>query len=208
MSRNNLQYFTCVDLTELEENAKNVLRLALKRIDTLPESQVPLANLVEIDDLQKKLASYQLEIKRRCMSNARTALPGQDAELFISYAGADSETAEAFANSLRRLGVSVFFAPASIRNADSYIDSINRGLAVCGAAIILWSAAARDSAWVKNEMNFLTIRRNRGDVVLEIVGLESIEAPPLLQDLQRRNISGRDVDDVAREIANDLSLPR
>jgi TIR domain len=208
MGENNLQYYNCGDLTELEDNAKNVLRIALKRIEALPETQVPLINLVEIDELQKKIAAYQLEIKRRCLPTDRTASLPQDTELFISYASADSVTAEALATSLRRMGISVFFAPASIRNADSYVDSINRGLAACRAAIILWSAAARDSVWVKNEMNFLTIRRNRGDVVLEIIGLEPIEVPPLLQDLQRRNLFGRGVDDVVREIAADLAVGR
>lgn len=205
MTVSHIEYFDCTDLAELEDNAKNVLRIALKAIDSLPVSQVPLVNLVQIDELQKKIAAYRLEIKRRCSTVANGIAPQSDAQLFISYASADSATAQGLANSLQARGIPVFFAPASIRSADSYVDSLNRGLAGCRSAVILWSGSASESTWVKNEMNFLTIRRNRGDLLLEIVRLEPVEVPPLLQDLQRRDAFGRDVDDVARDIAADLS---
>jgi len=72
------------------------------------------------------------------------------ADLFLSYARADRGVAEKLAAALAAKGYSVWWDRQITGGSEFSID-IERELAACRAVVVAWSAAAKDSPWVKDE---------------------------------------------------------
>jgi len=105
-------------------------------------------------------------------------------QVFISYSHHDEVFAADLEQALVRRGVSAFFAPRSIQPGDSFVELIENALARCQVGILLWSAAARESAWVTNEREVFAARRNRDGLRVIVVMLEKIELPALFSTVQ------------------------
>ena len=72
------------------------------------------------------------------------------ADIFISYAREDTETAERLAVTLEKRGWSVFW-DQQIRTGESFPDVIAKELEAAHCVIVLWSRAAYKSDWVLDE---------------------------------------------------------
>lgn len=72
------------------------------------------------------------------------------ADIFISYARADRDKAEELAAALEGEGHSVWW-DRHITGGSEFSVDIERELQACGVVIVVWSAAANDSPWVKDE---------------------------------------------------------
>lgn len=72
------------------------------------------------------------------------------ADVFLSYARADRPRAESLAAALERAGYSVWW-DRHIAGGSEFSSDIERELGDCRAVIVLWSDAARESPWVKDE---------------------------------------------------------
>lgn len=105
--------------------------------------------------------------------------------VFLSYASEDEEKAASLAKALSDAGVEVFYAPESIRTAESFPKRIADAIAACRVGVILWSAAAESSAWVTWERTKLTLRNVEQKMPFEVVRLEDLEVPLELRDLHR-----------------------
>ena len=62
---NDLSFFSNEELTELRESAIENLKILKMQIAGIPQANVPALNLIQINDLQNKVSSYQKELQRR-----------------------------------------------------------------------------------------------------------------------------------------------
>lgn len=72
------------------------------------------------------------------------------ADVFLSYAREDKRIAAAVARSLEQEGFSVWWDPA-VKPHQLYTDMIDAEIERAKALLVLWSGAARESAWVRSE---------------------------------------------------------
>jgi hypothetical protein len=109
--------------------------------------------------------------------------------LFISHAGADSKYASQVALALRHAGFGVVIDQWSNHAGDDVISFIERGLTECSYCLLLWSAAAAETPFVRMEWQaalYRTIREARRFLLigrLEDYPLPTLLAPRLFVDL-------------------------
>jgi len=72
------------------------------------------------------------------------------ADVFISYAREDAETARRFAEALESAGLSVWWDDA-LRSGEVFDESIERALREAKAVVVLWSPSSVISRWVRAE---------------------------------------------------------
>jgi adenylate cyclase len=72
------------------------------------------------------------------------------ADVFISYAREDAETARRFAEAFQAAGFSVWWDD-TLRSGEAFDESIERALREAGAVVVLWSAKSVTSRWVRAE---------------------------------------------------------
>src|SRR3954469_15317666 len=72
------------------------------------------------------------------------------ADIFISYARDDAETARRFAEAFQDAGLSVWWDDA-LRSGEAFDESIERALREAKAVVVLWSASSVASRWVRAE---------------------------------------------------------
>jgi hypothetical protein len=75
--------------------------------------------------------------------------------LFVSYASEDEAYATELAKSLRYLGLSIWFAPLSLRIGDKLLDSINAGLMTSEYGLLLLSPNYVAKRWTSYELGVL-----------------------------------------------------
>ncbi len=75
--------------------------------------------------------------------------------LFISYASEDEAYASELANSLRYRGLSIWFAPLSLKVGDRLLDSINAGLIASEYGLLILSPKYLAKAWTSYEVDVL-----------------------------------------------------
>jgi len=75
--------------------------------------------------------------------------------LFISYASEDEAYATELSSSLRYLGLSVWFAPLSLKVGDKLLDSINAGLLASEYGLLLLSPPYLAKQWTSYELDVL-----------------------------------------------------
>jgi len=75
--------------------------------------------------------------------------------LFISYASEDEEYASDLAKSLKYLGLSIWFAPLSLKIGDKLLDSINAGLMASEYGLLLLSPVYIEKHWTGYELDVL-----------------------------------------------------
>jgi adenylate cyclase len=72
------------------------------------------------------------------------------ADVFISYAREDAETARRFAEAFESAGFSVWWDDA-LRSGEAFDESIERALREAKAVVVLWSTSSVISRWVRAE---------------------------------------------------------
>lgn len=104
---------------------------------------------------------------------------------FISHNKRDVEAAREIALFLTAENVSVWFDEWEISAGDSIVEQINGGLSDCTHFIIVWSANAASSNWVRKELSAaLSVAISRGSPRVIPILLDSTELPPLLSDIK------------------------
>lgn len=88
------------------------------------------------------------------------------ADIFLSYAREDSARATQIADALTQAGYDVFW-DAEIPPGMSWADFLERKLADCKAAVVLWSAASTASQWVREEARLARDRSKLIPVALD-----------------------------------------
>jgi hypothetical protein len=81
------------------------------------------------------------------------------ADIFISYAREDAETAAELSRLFEHVGLSVFW-DRSIVAGTPWGDVVEHELKACKCVVVLWSAASVTSRWVKTEARY-ALERNR-----------------------------------------------
>src|SRR5262245_12146308 len=124
------------------------------------------------------------------------------AEIFISYASENRETARELAQAIGARGWSVWW-DREIPLGKSYDEVIEKALAEAKCAIVLWSEVSGASEWVRNEASE---GKRRG--ILIPVFIETVEAPlafRLLNGADLRNWNGEathaEFDRLAKRVA-------
>lgn len=124
-------------------------------------------------------------------------------DVFISHASEDKDSfARPLAETLRRLGVLVWYDEFSLRVGDSLSESIGRGLASSRFAIVVISPHFLGKHWTKYELRGLTLRDvKEGRVVLPVwhgVTEEQVSAfNPALADKVAINTADLSAQDIA-----------
>jgi hypothetical protein len=72
------------------------------------------------------------------------------ADIFLSYAREDQETAHLFAEGLEAAGYSVWW-DVTLRSGEAYDEVTERALKEAKAVVVLWSKTSVDSRWVRAE---------------------------------------------------------
>lgn len=130
------------------------------------------------------------------------------ADVFISYARTDQPRAAAIAARLEAAGMSVWW-DRNIRGGAAYAEDIERALHEARIVVVLWSAAACQSDWVKDEAVFARERH-----ILLPVSLDGVEQPLGFRQYQALDFSGwrgaadaEPVDALLAAVAERLNAP-
>ena len=79
----------------------------------------------------------------------------QHNDTFISYAGEDNDFASQIAHGLISNGISVWFAPLSLKVGDSLLSSIGQGINESKTGILILSSYYLEKGWTTHEMDIL-----------------------------------------------------
>jgi adenylate cyclase len=88
------------------------------------------------------------------------------ADIFISYARQDVETARRFADAFQSTGFSVWWDDA-LRSGEAFDESIERALREAKAVVVLWSTSSVMSRWVRAEATQADRNRTLVPVMIE-----------------------------------------
>jgi hypothetical protein len=133
-------------------------------------------------------------------------------DVFLSYARENESTAKIIARAIEARGWSVFW-DRRIVPGDHWVETVERELHTSACVVVLWSAAAVSSRWVRNEARYAVEHDVLVPVCLDATGL-----PVEFSDIQCAQLNGRPgVDDprllevieaLGRHIASKGAAPR
>jgi hypothetical protein len=126
---------------------------------------------------------------------------------FLSHNKADKEAARAIGAHMTLAGIDVWFDEWEIQAGDSIPGKLNEGLAAFDAFILLWSAAADRSDWVRQELHS-AIMRSVQQSTAKIIPclLDNTPLPPLVAD--RSGVDFSDVHTGIEQLLADLTRTR
>jgi hypothetical protein len=113
--------------------------------------------------------------------------------VFLSHNRADKDVARRLGAQMRLAGADVWFDEWEIRAGDSIPGKVKDALAVVDTVVLLWSADADRSEWVRAEFE-TAITRGMEDESLRVVPiiLDDTPLPPLVQRLRRVDLRDGD----------------
>lgn len=134
------------------------------------------------------------------------------ADVFISYARDDSETANKLAAELKALGVSVFFDRDVLVAGTDFHKEIAQALGSAKAVVVLLSANTKRSSWVQEELSSV-IEKTEGPRVIPVLldgHAKENWVWPLVSDRHAVDLSDRQqkLGEVASRLANLISESR
>lgn len=126
---------------------------------------------------------------------------------FLSYNKADKEVARAIGAHMTLTGIEVWFDEWEIQAGDSIPGKLNEGLSAFDVFVLLWSADANRSNWVRQELHSAIMRAiNDGSAKIVPCLLDETPLPPLISD--RRGVDFRDFHEGIEELLEDLTGSR
>lgn len=102
-------------------------------------------------------------------------------KVFVSYSTHDLQNVEQLQQSLAGSGVEVFVAEHSISASQSLAETISGAIANCDIFVLLWSANAKASEWVSQEIGKA---HSLGKPILPLVLDEGLNLPAFISDLK------------------------
>ena len=97
-----------------------------------------------------------------------------------------------------------WYDAANIENGESIPEKINEGLRVATHYVLFWSENAKNSSWVKAELNAAFVRLLANKCKFMIFCIDDTELPELLQPYRYDKVSKEDLDSSAEFIANTI----
>lgn len=109
------------------------------------------------------------------------------ADIFISYAGADTEAAEEIGRELRKRRIKYFLAPKSVSGGEEFDEAIQNALRACKEVFLLLTPESLRSDWVKYEyIGALILAKHIVPILLRCT---NEQLPRLLWNKQTRDFS-------------------
>ncbi len=103
-------------------------------------------------------------------------------KIFLSHASSETEQATKVADLLREAGLEPVIDADEIRTGDSFISFMDEAITDCDYCLLLWSRAASEGRWVKQEWQsayYRSVTKNQSFLV--IGRLEALDPPPMLR---------------------------
>lgn len=114
------------------------------------------------------------------------------ADVFLSYARADTDAAMAIKSAVEALGLTVFFDTENLDGGEEWPDALDRELKSAGAVLAVWTAHALSRPWVKREC---FLGQTRGILVpVQIEAIPDLDKPAAFATTQFTNLAGWDGD--------------
>jgi hypothetical protein len=115
------------------------------------------------------------------------------ADVFISYARDDSETANQLARELEARGISVFFDKGVLVAGTDFRQEIAQALRAAKAVVVLLSANTKRSSWVQEELSSVIERADGPNVIPVLLDSHAKEnwVWPLVSDRHAFDLSTR-----------------
>ena len=131
-------------------------------------------------------------------------------QVFLSYNKADIAVGRSVYAHLSLAGLDVWFDEWEIRAGDSIPGRLNEGLQGFGTFVVLWSAQASRSDWVRQELNSAIMRAlqdKTGRTRIIPCRLDTTPLPPLIQDRKAVDFSEgqRGIDTLLSELIGERS---
>jgi len=127
--------------------------------------------------------------------------------VFLSHNRQDKDVARRLGAQLKLVGADVWFDEWEIRAGDSIPGKVSEGLATVDTVVLVWSATADRSEWVRAELETAITRGlEEGTPRVVPVLLDGTALPALLRRLRRVELHDEDVARAVNEImgfAND-----
>lgn len=101
-------------------------------------------------ELRKPGQEVGVKFRRYELKQLKPEIP---VRVFVSHSHQDRDFANSLTQQLNRCGIETWYSPANIIPADNYIESIRDGLMKSDWVIVLVSAHASKSDWVRAEVN-------------------------------------------------------
>jgi TIR domain len=105
---------------------------------------------------------------------------------FLSYNHSDKRTARRLGSQLKLVGADVWFDDWEVAAGDSIVGKVNEGLAMVDTLIVVWSANADRSQWVRAELETAIVRSLGEEHRFRVipVRLDETVLPALLRPLK------------------------
>ena len=118
-------------------------------------------------------------------------------KVFISYSSNDLRHIDELKSRLNGTGVSVFVAEHSVTPSENLKEEITKAIDSCDLFVLCWSANARESQWVSQEIG---IAKAKGKKILPIILDDTQALPGFVQDLKYLRIVSNEDFYKARDI--------
>ena len=128
-------------------------------------------------------------------------------DVFISHASEDKdEVVRPLANSLRNLGLNIWYDEFELKIGDSLMRKIDKGLANSRFGIVVLSKSFIKKGWTNYELDGIITKAVSGEQIVlpiwhNLTKQEVIDYSPSLADKLARNTSTYTVEEIAEEIA-------
>ena len=127
---------------------------------------------------------------------------------FLSHSSSDKSVAIAVHDALRPR--SIWLDRAEIEWGQPFIEAIEAGIQSASDFVLLWSAAAAQSEWVRHETHMAFIRMLQEQAIrIRVIKLDTTELPLRLKPFQFLSVAESDspVDDIVSQLQKALSQP-
>jgi len=101
--------------------------------------------------------------------------------VFISYSSKDLLTVDKIKKLLNYPGIEVFISEYSKSPGKSLVEKIIENIKKCNTFILIWSPAAKNSDWVREE---IAIARSKNKKIIPIVLKKRSKLPNFIEDLE------------------------
>lgn len=120
-------------------------------------------------------------------------------DLFLSHSSADKPWVRPLYDALERERLRVFLDESDIQPPENYVLTLNDALRTSRFLVLVATPHSTLSKWVQQEWtSFIAEHGPVGRII--VIGLESVELPTLLKNVQQVDAAHRDVDRVAAEL--------